>query len=125
MVGQIDQERPVLVGVSFGGLIAIEVGKLINTEKIIVIWSARTRDDIPLLYRVVNKIRLNEFVLTISIKKNLPLVFWFFGIETEVEEELLRTILSELDIEFLSWAVRQISSWKNTEVRAWASPGIR
>ena len=34
---QIHSARPLLIGVSFGGMIAIEIGKLIPTEKIILI----------------------------------------------------------------------------------------
>ena len=34
---QIGTSRPVLIGLSFGGIIAIEVAKVIDTEKIILI----------------------------------------------------------------------------------------
>ncbi|HNC31654.1 MAG TPA: alpha/beta hydrolase, partial [Cyclobacteriaceae bacterium] len=39
---QIKSPDPILVGVSFGGMIAVEIAKQIKTNKIILISSART-----------------------------------------------------------------------------------
>lgn len=44
---QITKQKPVLIGISFGGMMAIEIGKLIDTEKIIIISSAKSKKDIP------------------------------------------------------------------------------
>ena len=41
LLNQIRTVKPILIGLSFGGLIAIEIGKLMETEKIILISSAR------------------------------------------------------------------------------------
>jgi pimeloyl-ACP methyl ester carboxylesterase len=113
---QIPAERPILIGVSFGGMIAIEVGKLIETEKIILISSARTKSDIPVYFRVIGKLRLHTLIPPRWLKSVNALTFWFFGTETEKEKNLLRAIIQTTDHKFLQWAIDKIVSWKNTTV---------
>lgn len=39
---QIQTDNPIVIGVSFGGIMAIEIAKLVKTEKIIVISSVKS-----------------------------------------------------------------------------------
>jgi pimeloyl-ACP methyl ester carboxylesterase len=107
--------RPILIGVSFGGMMAIEIAKQIETEKIILISSAKTRSDIPLYFRMLGKLRLNKIMPTTAFKKVDNLTYWIFGTKTTKEKELLRTIIEETDPRFLRWAIDKIVNWKNTE----------
>ena len=43
---QIKHEKPILIGLSFGGIIATEIAKIIETEKIILIDSAKNKTEI-------------------------------------------------------------------------------
>ena len=43
LTAQITKENPILVGLSFGGMMAVEVAKHISTEKIIIISSAKSK----------------------------------------------------------------------------------
>ena len=56
LTDQIKTDRPILVGLSFGGIIATEVAKLIDTEKIVLIASAQTRKEIPFYFRLAGEI---------------------------------------------------------------------
>ena len=47
LLNQIKSDKPTLIGLSFGGLIAIEVAKQIQTETVIIISSAKTKSEIP------------------------------------------------------------------------------
>ena len=47
LLDQITTTNPTLIGLSFGGLIAVEVAKQIDTEKVILIASAKTKKEIP------------------------------------------------------------------------------
>jgi alpha/beta superfamily hydrolase len=55
---QIIEVNPILVGVSFGGMIAVEVAKLIETEKVILISSAKTKHEIPQYYQFAGAIKI-------------------------------------------------------------------
>lgn len=112
---KIKTEKPILLGVSFGGLMAIEVGKLIDTEKIILISSAKTRQGIPFHFRFVGFFRLNKLIPAWMIKRVNPVIFWLFGVENESDRDLFKTMIEESDGEFLKWAMDKVVRWKNTK----------
>src|SRR5690606_32243200 len=97
LLGQIKTHRPTLIGVSFGGIMTVEIAKKIETEKIILISSAKTRFDIPFYFRIVGQLRINKLIPTTIYKSVNSLTYWFFGTETRKENELLKTIINETD----------------------------
>ena len=46
---QIKSDEPILIGLSFGGIIAIEIAKQINTKKVILISSTKNQQEVPFL----------------------------------------------------------------------------
>ncbi len=44
---QITNEHPILIGVSFGGIIVQEIAKIIPTEKVIIISSVKDPSEFP------------------------------------------------------------------------------
>src|SRR5690606_16901287 len=105
-----------LVGLSFGGMMAVEVAKIIPVRKIILIASIKTKFELPLLYRIAGKLRLHKFIPSTAYKWNHFLTYWFFGIETKEEKKLLRKILKDTDNNFLRWVINEIVCWKNIDV---------
>jgi pimeloyl-ACP methyl ester carboxylesterase len=51
LLPQIEEENPVLLGVSFGGMVAVEMARLIPVSHIFLVYSAKTRFEIPFYYR--------------------------------------------------------------------------
>jgi len=114
LVGQITSENPVLVGLSFGGMIAIEVAKQIDTESLILISTAKTRGEIPWYYRLAGKLKLHKLIPAKFRLKSSIFGNWFFGANTNFERKLLRQILDDTDIKFVKWAIDTLVRWKNT-----------
>lgn len=112
---QIKTINPVLIGVSFGGMMAVEIGKLIPTEKIILISSAKTRADIPSYYKIIGFLRVHWLVPVAILKNVNALTYWFFGVSDTKEKKLLREIIKETNGKFLVWAIDQIPNWKNRD----------
>jgi pimeloyl-ACP methyl ester carboxylesterase len=113
LLSQIKSNKPILIGVSFGGMMAVEVGKHIDTEKIILISSAKSKKEIPFYFRITGALRLYK-LLPSAVLKNPNFVFhWLFGINTKSEKDLLREIIKDTDPVFLFWAIRKISFWSN------------
>ena len=94
---------------------AIEVAKQMNTEKLILIATAKTRNEIPFYYRFAGRLKLHEFIPA-KLLKRLPWANWFFGANTTFERELLRQVLHETDSKFLNWAIDKIVRWENKAV---------
>lgn len=110
---QITTSNPVLIGLSFGGIMAIEIAKQIKTEKIILLASAKTKFEIPSYYRSAGRIKLYNYIPAKLLKKTNFIVFWFFGAKTEEDKNLLKRILLDTDPKFFKWAIDKISRWKN------------
>jgi len=115
LCSQIHITNPILIGVSFGGMMAMEIGKIIKTEKIILISSARTKKDIPLSFKLTGRLNLHYTVPPSFIANNNPVTNWLFGAKTIPEKELLSSILKDTDIQFSNWAIDQIVRWSNVE----------
>jgi pimeloyl-ACP methyl ester carboxylesterase len=113
---QIESTRPILIGLSFGGLIAIEVAKFIDTEKIILISSAKTWRGIPFFYRFPGRLKFHKILPARLLRKRNIFSNWFFGIKGVRERELLSEILADTEPAFLKWAIDKIVTWRNTQV---------
>jgi pimeloyl-ACP methyl ester carboxylesterase len=103
----------ILVGVSFGGIIATEMAKILLPVLTIIISSVKTRQELPWYYRLAGKLRL-PYLVPLQWGKNMPwLQAFIFGAKTKEEAQLLRQIIQELDINYVRWALYQISNWPN------------
>lgn len=111
---QITSEKPILIGLSFGGIMAVEVGKIIESKKIILIASAKNKSEIPFYYRLAGFLNLHKLIPPILMMKSNFMSFWFFGIKSKENKNLLTEILKDTDETFLKWAIDKIANWKNT-----------
>ncbi|MCE3294493.1 MAG: hypothetical protein K0R65_207 [Crocinitomicaceae bacterium] len=116
LLEQIKHENPVLIGLSFGGMMAIEVSKLVSCEQIILLSSAKTRREIPFYFRWTGTLGLHKLVPTRLLKWPNRFSDWLFGAKTPLERRLLKIILEETSPNYLRWSVDQVLSWKNTYV---------
>ena len=105
--------NPTLIGLSFGGMIAVEISKILKTKQIILIASAKTRNELPKVYQLAGKLKFNKLIPNSLFKKQSFITNWFFGLETTAEKQLLKTILKDTNPNFLSWAINEILNWKN------------
>lgn len=111
---QIHGKKPIIVGLSFGGMMAIEIAKHIPTEKVILISSAETKYDIPPYYRVFKWIPLHRVLpLQLLTLAGFEVACWYFGVSSLQERKLLRAILLDTDTDFFRWAVDQALTWDN------------
>jgi pimeloyl-ACP methyl ester carboxylesterase len=110
---QIKQHRPVLIGLSFGGMVAMEVCKYVEVEKVILIASAKTRKDIPFYYKIAGLLYLHKLVPTAWLRSSTRISNWAFGALSVGDKELLKEIVKDTDPVFLRWAINAIVHWKN------------
>ncbi len=110
---QIETKKPLILGVSFGGMIATEIAKQIDYEKVILISSAKTKNEIPILYRLIGHLNLHRLIPIQFFKQPNFITYWFFGMRTKTEKKLLKSILTETDCTFLKWAINSIIKWDN------------
>lgn len=62
MMVAIDEENPILMGLSFGGMLCIEISKQIAVQKIIIISSIKSYTELPLWMKAAGRLKLNKIV---------------------------------------------------------------
>lgn len=112
----IKQENPIIIGLSFGGMLAVEISKFLPVKKLILISSAKTKNELPKSFKILGKLRINKLIPKSHPLPPALITNWFFGVEDKSEKELLKTILKETDPEFSIWAVNEIANWKNEHI---------
>ncbi len=102
-----------IIGISFGGMLAIELSKIIDPHKIVLISSATSKSDIPLIYRIYGRAGLFN-VTPDSLMKPAPFMAnWFFGVSEPRYQDVLKQVIADTDIDFLRWASNEIARWDN------------
>jgi esterase/lipase len=115
LIMQIHHDNPVLIGVSMGGIMCIEISKQIKTELIIIISSIKSKDELPLWMRLTGKSRLNRLVPIRSFKLIEPIEDYNLGVTKEVKQ-LVHEYRKNLDIIYSNWAANAVVNWKNTSI---------
>ena len=116
MTQKITTPHPILVGLSFGGMVAMEIAKQIPVKKLILISSAKERKELPWFYRFSAKLKLQKILPYTLIKRTNGFTYWLFGATSAHEKALLKEIFRKTPTTFLKWAINAILTWKNTEI---------
>jgi pimeloyl-ACP methyl ester carboxylesterase len=112
----IKHEQPVLVGLSFGGMMAMEIARHRSFQKILLISSAKTRAELPLLYKCCGALGLHHLIPMWLIKGSKDLVAKLFSPRSSREKELIDRMLDETDPDLLRWSIAKVVCWKNRTV---------
>lgn len=119
MSEQVTEKESTLVGVSFGGMMSIEIAKLTGIQKVVLISSVKTHNEVPLWMKASGKLRL-ETILPQNRLHNIrplkllaPVQNYFLGAVTDEEKRLAHEYRKNVDIHYLKWSIHQILNWKN------------
>ncbi|MDQ3047106.1 MAG: alpha/beta hydrolase [Bacteroidota bacterium] len=110
---QITEDKPILIGLSFGGIMAVEIAKQISTKKVILISSAKTKSEIPFYFRIAGIFRIHKLMPTSFLRNSNAITNWIFGAQSDFDKLLLKQILVDTSPVFLKWAIDKIARWSN------------
>lgn len=114
MSKNIEDKNPVLLGLSFGGIMSIEIAKHVPAEKVILISSVKSSKEIPVWMKLAGKLRLNKIMPLRPYKILEPLQNYNLGAKTPEEKEMARTFREKVSQQYLDWAINQVLNWKNS-----------
>jgi len=114
MSKNIVDENPVLMGLSFGGIISIEIAKHIPAGKVILISSVKSSKEIPVWMKLAGKLKLNRLMPLRPYKIFEPLQNYNLGAKSPEEKEMARTFRRNVSQQYLDWAINQVLNWKNS-----------
>ena len=120
MRADITEEDPILMGLSFGGMICTEIAKQIPVSKIIIISSIKSSKELPWWMKAAATLKLNKIVPLKSTRLTQPIQNKMLGIQSEEEMALVASLRRAVDLPYTNWAVNEAINWKND----WQHPNI-
>lgn len=108
---QITEPNPILIGMSFGGVVAIELARFLHPRKTILLSSIASSKILPWYYRLMGSLKLHQLIPVALLKRFHFVGPILFGAETKAEKVLLKQVILETDPHFLRWALGQLLGW--------------
>jgi hypothetical protein len=105
----------VLVGVSFGGIVSVEINKIIHPKQTIIISSIASKNELRPVLKFIRLFRIHKIVPAGFYKWYSALLNWYFGTKIEREKELLKAYTKSATKNYMTWAVNEILNWQNEQ----------
>jgi len=115
MTKKVMHENPILLGVSFGGILVQEMSRFISTKKVVVISSVLHEKEFPYRMKFAKRTKVYKLVPTHLFSDVEKLVKYALGETIKGRAELYKKYLSVSDEKYLTWAIEQIVNWKQTQ----------
>jgi pimeloyl-ACP methyl ester carboxylesterase len=108
---KVTHKDPVLVGVSFGGIVIQEMARFLQPRKLIVISSIKCRQEMPRRLLLARYTSLHKLLPT-GVVQNLEILTRFaFGDVVRKRLKLYERYLGIRDKKYLDWALDAIVQW--------------
>ena len=113
---QIKDTNPILIGVSFGGIIVQEIAKQIPVKQVIIISSIKHHDELKPFYKFVYNIKLHKLLPIFLLRKldvldKLPLPVSF-----KKKIKLYQKFMEIDDPYYIHWSIDKVFSWKQSQI---------
>ena len=109
---RIQHKDPILLGVSFGGILVQEMAKHISCDKVVVVSSVKSFKELPLSMILSKKTNAHKLLPTQWVKNLESLAFFVFGSSIGRKVGLYQKYLSERDPKYLKWAIHTLVNWE-------------
>jgi pimeloyl-ACP methyl ester carboxylesterase len=114
----IKEKDPLIVGISFGGMLASEMAKAEPGIKAIIISSNKSSKEFPSYLRVGKYIPVYKWMPFWLIKSGHAVYSRIFGTKGKEEKKLMKQIIADSDPRFIKWAIQSILHWKSNDAPA-------
>jgi len=102
-----------LVGLSLGGMMAVEIASRFKPVHTILISSIPSSTHLPKYYRLLGKLQLHKF-LPVSVVKQTSLIKRLFSAKTKEDKKMLESMIRNMDVPFMRWALGAVLNWQFT-----------
>lgn len=113
---QINDESPIIVGISFGGMLITEMAKADPSLKGIILASNKTSKEFPAYLRIGKYLPLYKWAPPGLSKKTMLANAWIIGGIHGSQKKLLYEIIKDSNMHFVKWAIGAILRWNNEVV---------
>ena len=111
MAKDVKHSNPILIGVSFGGVIVQEMAKIIPVDKTIIISSVKSRQEFPRYMRFGSFTKLYKLLTASGILSvsDLGKLGWNSRVRKRLRK--MQAYFNVRDEKYLSWAIKNMVEW--------------
>ena len=116
LMWKMDTGRPhIIIGISFGGMVAQELARLTNPLKVILIASIKQHIELPPYFKVMKLLNIWHLPPKAikSLAKGGQRIFGQHGKEAYI---MFADMVDKTPDPFVPWAIRQVLTWQNTDI---------
>ena len=114
MTEKIKHPNPVLIGVSFGGILVQEMAAFVQARKVIIISSVKSNLEFPRRMKIAKTTKAYKLIPMSLILNIENLAKFSFGTKVNQRLKLYEKFLSVRDIRYLDWAIEKVILWDRT-----------
>lgn len=115
MTFKVLHKNPVLLGVSFGGILIQEMATHIEVSKLIIVSSVKSKQELPRRLMLSRKLMLYKAIPSKLIEDVNFLAKYAFGERIKSRVALYEKYLSMNDRRYLTWALKEMVCWAQKE----------
>ena len=108
------KENFILIGLSFGGMIATEIAKKKKPQKIILISSVAVSDELPWYFKLAGKLGVQK-IIPAGWYKKATLLNHFMGAGSREDKVMVTSFVQQTDPGFIRWSLDSILQWEQHE----------
>ena len=112
MAASITHPSPVVMGLSFGGVMAVEIARLLPVRRLWLLSTVKQRREMPGYMRFGKYLPLHKIFLPLNPQRWLgPIENRNLGVETPEELAMVSDYRRGVDVHYLRWAINALINW--------------
>ena len=111
MALRIPEPNAILIGVSFGGVVAQEMARFLTLKKLVIISSVKSRSELPRRMKIASATRAYKLIPTSLVLSIEDLTKFSIGPLTKKRLMLYQEYLHVRDEQYLDWALEKMITW--------------
>lgn len=115
MAAHVKEKHAVLIGVSFGGVVAQEMERFLKLRKLVIISSVKSRNELPRRMKLASRTKAYKLIPTSLVLSADDLTKYSIGPKTKKRLSLYQQYLHVRDKQYLDWALEKMVNWKRKE----------
>lgn len=114
-IDKITHKLPVLIGVSFGGVLVQEISRIIQVDKLIIVSSIKKHEELPRRLKYIRKTKMYKLFPSSRLSKIDDFSKFNYHPNLKKKGELYNKYLGIRNEKYLNWAIRNMLYWKNLD----------
>jgi pimeloyl-ACP methyl ester carboxylesterase len=108
------EENSVIIGMSLGGIISVEISKILPMKKVFLISTIKHPNEFPWQIKMLKNLPLERVQIPAwLIRKSLKPVAWLLGVTDSTGRDHIQSMIDAASEDHIAWAQYAAANWDN------------